>query len=111
MNKPKSTTKKTAKAKKPAAKTTVDAKGHASVIESDPPVGTTAKPAKAPKEKAPKEDLMVFAFRLTKEESAAIHKAAGPGKASKFARTLLVAAARNDEVEVKAILKTVHTQA
>jgi len=34
----------------------------------------------------------------------AIHKAAGPAKASKFARTLLVAAARNDEAVVKAIM-------
>jgi hypothetical protein len=55
--------------------------------------------------KVPREDLCVFAFRLTAEERDAIHKAAGPAKASKFARTLLVAAARNDESAVKAIMK------
>ena len=65
----------------------------------------------APKEKAPREDLMVFAFRLTKEESALIHKAAGPGKASRFVRTLAVAVARNDEGAVKEILKAVQADA
>jgi len=58
-----------------------------------------------PKEKAQHEDLCVFAFRLTTEERDAIHKAAGPAKASKFARSLLVAAAQNDEATVKAIMK------
>jgi len=41
----------------------------------------------------------------------AIHKAAGPAKASKFARTLAVAAARKDEAAVKAIVKAVHSEA
>jgi hypothetical protein len=54
---------------------------------------------------APREDLCVFAFRLTEEERNAIHQAAGPAKASKFVRTLAVAAARNDEAAVKAIMK------
>ena len=94
MSKPKTTKKKaTAKARKPAAKATV----------------ATA-PAE-PKEKAPREDLCVFAFRLTAEERNAIHKAAGPAKASKFARTLLVAAARNDETAVKTIMKGLQTEA
>jgi hypothetical protein len=65
----------------------------------------------APKEKAPKENLCVFAFRLTEAERDAIHKAAGPAKASKFARTLLVAAAHNDEAAVKAIMKAAQTNA
>jgi hypothetical protein len=60
---------------------------------------------------AKRDDLCVFAFRLTAEERNAIHKAAGPAKASKFARTLLVAAARNDEAAVKAILKGIQTEA
>jgi len=55
---------------------------------------------KLPKEKRePKErqeDLVVFAFRLTAEEREAIHKAAGPAKASRFVRMLAVAAARKD---------------
>jgi len=58
---------------------------------------------------AKRDDLCVFAFRLTAEERNAIHRAAGPAKASKFARTLLVAAARNDEAAVKAIMKGIQT--
>lgn len=62
-------------------------------------------------EKTEREALCVFAFRLTTEERDAIHKAAGPAKASKFARTLLVAAARSDEAGIKAILKGIQTSA
>ena len=51
------------------------------------------------------------AFRLTEAERDAIHKAAGPTKASKFARTLLVAAAHDDEAAVKAIMKAAQTKA
>ena len=76
------TTKKTTKSKKPAAKKT-----------------------ETKVEKKPKEELCVFAFRLTAEERVAIHKAAGPGKASKFARKLLVAASQNDMTAVKAVMK------
>lgn len=87
MSKPTTTKKKaTAKPRKPAA-------------------ATTANATAAPKAKEPREDLCVFAFRLTAEERDAIHKAAGPAKASQFARTLLVAAARKDEAAVKAIMK------
>ena len=91
MSKPKTTKKKaTAKARKPAAATAA---------------------AKAPKEKAPREDLCVFAFRLTEAERDAIHKAAGPAKASKFVRSLAVAAARNEEAAVKAIVKAIQSEA
>lgn len=77
------TTKKTTRARKPAAeKPAAEAKG-------------------------PREELRVFAFRLTEEERDAIHKAAGPGKASKFARNLLVAAARKDDAAVQAILNKI----
>jgi outer membrane biosynthesis protein TonB len=77
------------------------------------------KPAKAAPERivqeAPKKerfaDLCVFAFRLTEAERDLIHKAAGPAKASKFVRSLAVAAARNDEAAVKAILKAVQSEA
>ena len=93
MSKPKSTKKAAAKTRKPAAA--------AAVVKS---------PAE-PKEKAPREELCVFAFRLTEEERDAIHKAAGPAKASKFVRSLAVAAARNDEATVKAILKAVQSEA
>ena len=57
------------------------------------------------------EHLCVFAFRLTEEERDAIHKAAGPAKASKFVRSLAVAAARDDEATVKAIMKAVQATA
>ena len=43
----------------------------------------------------------MFAFRLTEAERDAIHKAAGPAKASKFVRSLAVAAARNDDAAVE----------
>ncbi len=82
-------TTKTKKAEKPAAKAAAP---------------EVAQPE--PKEKFA--DLCVFAFRLTEEERDAIHKAAGPAKASKFVRTLCVAAARNDEAAVKAIMKAAH---
>ena len=81
------TTKKTTRARKPAAE----------------------KPAA--EAKAPREDLCVFAFRLTEAERDAIHKAAGPAKASKFARNLLVAAATKDEAAVKAIMKEIQADA
>ena len=94
MSKLKTTKKKsTARARKPAAK------------------ATAATPPAEPKEKAPREELCVFAFRLTPAERDAIHKAAGPAKASKFVRTLAVAAARNDEATVKAILKGIQNEA
>lgn len=70
-----------------------------------------AVPAREPKQNAAKEDLCVFAFRLTPEERDAIHKAAGPAKASRFVRALAVAAARNDEAAVRAIMKEAQTKA
>ena len=94
MSKPKTTKKKaTAKARKPAG------------------AATAAKTTDEPKSKAPREELCVFAFRLTEAERIDIHKAAGPGKASKFARNLLVAAARKDDAAVRAIMKEVQTEA
>jgi len=52
-----------------------------------------------------RENLVVFAFRLTEAERDLIHKAAGPSKASRYVRTLAVAAARGDEMAVKEILR------
>jgi hypothetical protein len=52
-------------------------------------------PPKAPK-RAPREDLVVFAIRLTREERDALHKAAGPAKATKLVRALVVAAGQGD---------------
>lgn len=50
------------------------------------------------------------ASRLMPEKPGAIHKAAGPGKASKFVRALAAAAARNDAAAVKAIMEGVQTE-
>ena len=84
MAKSKGTKKKTAKARKPAVK--------------------------KPEKKSQREELCVFAFRLTPKEREDIHKATGPGKASEFVRTLAVAAARNDAAAVKAIMEGAQTK-
>ena len=52
----------------------------------------------------PKEDLVVFAFRLTAAERALLHKAAGPAKASRYVRTLAVAAASGDKTRVEQLV-------
>jgi len=83
------TTKKTTRARKPVAE----------------------KPATETKAKSTREELCVFAFRLTEAERDAIHRAAWPAKASKFARNLLVAAANKDEAAVRAIMKEVAAEA
>lgn len=57
---------------------------------------TKAKGAKEPKPKkvkVPKEALVVFAFRLSETDRDLIHKAAGPGKATKFVLAAALAAA------------------
>lgn len=67
--------------------------------------------AAEPNAKGPREELCVFAFRLTEAERDAIHKVSGPAKASKFARSVLVAAANKDEAAVRAIMKDIQTEA
>jgi len=52
-----------------------------------------AKEVKAKPEKAPRPDLVIFAFRLTKEQRDTIHAAAGPAKASQFVLNAALAAA------------------
>ena len=66
---------------------------------------TNAKAAKPKTEKAAKEKLAVFAFRLTPAERDAIHKAAGPARASKFVRRVAVAFANASEAEFRRALK------
>jgi hypothetical protein len=66
-----------------------------------------ARGAQPPKVKEPEEETVVFAFRLSAEERELIHKAAGPAKASRFVRTLVVAAAKRDEAVVRELLATV----
>jgi hypothetical protein len=70
------------------------------------PVTREARPPKV-KDTEPEEDLVVFAFRLSAEERELIHRAAGPAKASRFVRTLVVAAAKRDEAAVRELLATV----
>jgi hypothetical protein len=64
----------------------------------------TAKAAKPKREKAPKEDLMTFAFRLPKSESAALHKAAGPAGASRTMRALAAAFVNEDRAAFEGLL-------
>jgi len=105
VRKSKTTKKKaTAKTAKPAA-AAAKAKTPKRAADASP------KAQEKPDKKAAREQLCVFAFRLSAEERDAIHKAACPGKASMFARGLLVAAARNDEAGVKAVMKAVHSKA
>jgi len=59
---------------------------------------------------APKEELVVFAFRLRPEERDLIHRAAGAAKASRFVRALSVAASRGDEKAVVEIVGAVKAQ-
>ena len=67
-------------------------------------VPTPTKVAKPKREKAPKEDLMVFAFRMTKAESAALHKAAGPANASRTMRALAAAFVAEDRALFESIV-------
>jgi hypothetical protein len=73
------------------------------------PKDTAAKPAQTDVAPQPDDsgDLVVFAFRLSRAERDIIHAAAGSAKASKFVRTLAVAAARGDGPTVLGILDTI----
>ena len=62
------------------------------------------KEPKPKKEKTPKELQVVFAFRLTKAQRDLIHKAAGPGKATRFVRSAALAAANVDRPAFEQLL-------
>jgi len=65
-----------------------------------------AKTAKATKgSKPPKEDLVVFAFRLTQAERDAIHKTAGPRNATRFVRRVAVAFAKENDKAFQTVLR------
>ena len=53
------------------------------------------------------QEIVVFAFRLTRAERDAIHAAAGSAKASKFVRGLALAAAQGDLKTVKQTMETI----
>ena len=63
------------------------------------------KPPKAPREKKPKEDLVVFAIRLTKAERDKIHETAGPAGATRFIRAVAAAFANEDEAGFRAAVQ------
>ena len=63
-----------------------------------------AKEPKPQKVKTPKEPQVVFAFRLTEEQREQIHKAAGPGKATRFVRSAALAAAGGDRPAFEELL-------
>ena len=89
----------TSKGKKPKAAT----RAAAQTVKK----ATTPKPAQAAKpkrEKPPKEDLMVFAFRMTKAESVALHKAAGPANASRTMRALAGSFVAEDRAMFESII-------
>jgi hypothetical protein len=82
-------------------------------VKTDAPTKTkktakvkTVKETKPKNEKALKDPQVVFAFRLTEAQRDAIHKAAGPGKATKFVRSAALAAASGDRPALEELLKT-----
>ncbi len=91
--------------KETSVKTEVPAKSKkapkAKAVKEPPP-----KEPKPKKEKAPKEPQVVFAFRLSEAQRDAIHKAAGPGKATKFVRSAALAAASGDRPAFEELLAT-----
>jgi hypothetical protein len=68
-----------------------------------------AKEPKPKKEKTPKEPMVVFAFRLTEAQRDTIHKAAGPGKATRFVRSAALAAANGDRPAFEELLAQTKT--
>ena len=66
---------------------------------------TTTNAPTPKKERAPKEDLMTFAFRMTKAESVALHKAAGPANASRTMRGLAAAFVIEDRAAFESVVE------
>lgn len=74
------------------------------------PEAKVAKTPKVKKEKPPKEDLVVFAIRLTQAERDAIHAAAGPRGATRYVRAVAGAFAAGDEAAFRALVKEAREQ-
>ena len=66
---------------------------------------TKPKAARPKKVKPPKEELCVFACRVSEPERVKFHKATGPAGASRFARKLMVVFSGEDEAGFRALLK------
>ena len=99
------------KAEKPAGaatatpvKPTKPRKTAAKTKAAEKPKPKAAKPTKHKKEKGPKPNR-VFAIRVTDEELAAIHKAAGPRNATRFIRAVAAAFAAEDEAAFRAVVQ------
>lgn len=73
------------------------------VVKTKAPKAET-KAAKPKREKRAKEDTMVFAFRLPKAESAALHRSAGPANASRVMRQLAAAFVTGDRAQFESIV-------
>jgi hypothetical protein len=69
------------------------------------PKTKATKTAKPKRDKTPKEELMTFAFRMPKAESAALHQAAGPANASRVMRALAGAFVREDRAVFESIVE------
>ena len=77
--------------------------------EKTPKKETAPKEPKPRKQKAPKEPQVVFAFRLTEAQRDAIHKAAGPGKASQFVLNAALALAKGDGEALQKLAVEAHS--
>lgn len=66
---------------------------------------TDKQPDGIQKPEPPPGELVVFALRMTLEERVKLHETAGPAKASKFARMILIAAANRDLDQIKEIIE------
>ena len=66
---------------------------------------TSPRKAKAGAPATEKEQLCVFAFRLSESERDAIHRASGPRGAARFVRRVAVAFAQENEAAFREVLK------
>lgn len=101
----------TARTKRPrTAKRATEPAEAPGAAEASAPAPATDKPKSArtrkPKaDKAPKDELVVFAIRLTQAERDAIHEASGPRNATQFVRRVAAAFANADESAFKAVVR------
>ena len=96
---------RTKKAKKPAApkkriaRATAERPVKPKATAETPPTATPDAPL------TPTDEIVVFAIRLRRSERDLIHQAAGSGKATRFVRSLAVAAASGDLKQVQKIVE------
>lgn len=93
-------TKKQAPKKKATKRTPKADGGPASKKQTEPTAPATPRDDAQP-QPDDSQEIVVFAFRLTRAERSLIHEAAGSAKASKFVRGIALAAARGDTKAIK----------